>query len=637
MENILEQIKHYNAAYRAGTPEISDTEYDALVDELRRIDPTNEWFAQIEPVEVNASRKRKLPIPMKSLNKIKNFEELQKWLRSLAIPDTAKVVIMPKYDGVSWLHDERNNKTYSRGGSENEGQDCSTHFKKGGFIQNEHNIFINPKYTFGELVFAVKDWKMYFAGQISPHTGEPYRSPRNTIAGLINRDEASTNLAYATFMRYGIDEASLEHGEWNTFSGMLNDLSAMFLQPELYKVVKISELSDKMLHEAFQDWSKLFYIDGLVIYLNDLLYWQVLGRQQTSGNPLYAIAYKNPNFTETFQTTVKGIEWNVSKSGALKPVVIMDAVDTGDCIMESPTGYNARWIANNDIAPGAEILVTRSGGVIPKILKTITPAPAHVIERQNMELAHCPVCGAPTKYDENGVELCCSNPKCEGRQLAKAIHFFNTVGVENIGEETFAKIFVEHPSIKEILDISAQSLFRIDGFGDSTTNMVLSEMKKIKQCIELATLIHASDCFKGIGKIKAEKFLESLSKDEISAFASGAFSFSDSGSNVTEQSFYNGYNDFVRFVRDIDVPIILPSEKKAPSGSKYKNCFICFSGVRDRELEAVIIDGGGTIVSGVSKKTTHLVVKDINASSTKIEKAKSLSIPIFTLDSFRYL
>lgn len=65
--------------------------------------------------------------------------------------------------------------------------------------------------------------------------------------------------------------------------------------------------------------------------------------------------------------------WKVSKSGALKPVVKIEAVDTGDCNMENPTGYNAKWIDDNVIAKGAKILVTRSGGVIPKIIETLQP------------------------------------------------------------------------------------------------------------------------------------------------------------------------------------------------------------------------------------------------------------------------
>lgn len=125
---LLAEIKENNEAYRSGHPTISDAEYDKKVDELKALDPNNEWFQHIEPSVVSKGRKVKLPIPMKSLNKVKSVAEIKQWLNSMSIPETAKLVITPKFDGVSWLRDEFTNKTYSRGGADNEGQDCSKHY-----------------------------------------------------------------------------------------------------------------------------------------------------------------------------------------------------------------------------------------------------------------------------------------------------------------------------------------------------------------------------------------------------------------------------------------------------------------------------------------------------------------------------
>ena len=121
-----------------------------------------------------------------------------------------------------------------------------------------------------------------------------------------------------------------------------------------FVTVQLKDLTESELSELFLFWRQYFYIDGLVLYIDDLSLWKVIGRQQTSGNPLYAIAYKHPDFTESFETTVKGVNWKASKSGALKPVVNIETVDTGDCNMENPTGYNAGWIYNHHIAPGAK-------------------------------------------------------------------------------------------------------------------------------------------------------------------------------------------------------------------------------------------------------------------------------------------
>ena len=636
---LLNEIKRHNRLYRAGNPEITDAEYDALVDRLRAQDPENDWFKQAEPAGVSGGRKRKLPVPMKSLNKVKSLADIMQWLKSLGIPQTASLVVMPKYDGVSWLHDEINHLTYSRGGAENEGQDCTEHFAKGAFTEANLGSF-PAEYTFGELVFSRRNWEEKMSGKISDSTGEPYRSPRNTVAGFINRDEAPDDIRHASFIRYGVDEGSLYC--WNRFSDLLKDMAVEFDvwiytnhgRDYPFVTARPKDLTEEMLADLFAGWRKYYYIDGLVIYLDELNLWKALGRQQTTGNPLYAIAYKHPDFTESFETKVTGTEWNVSKAGALKPVVLIEPVDTGDCVMESPTGYNARWCLNNGVGTGAEILVTRSGGVIPKIIQTIKPVQFQLPER-------CPVCGSPVRFDKNDVELCCLNPDCDGRRLAKINHFLNTVGVENIGEEATAKLFASgFRTVRSLLDITADELMSVEGFGEGIAGNFLSEMEKIKKGVDLATLMHASDCFRNIGRNKARKILSEMTLKEYDYFIRGAiypqFPTEEELAEmpVTRRDFIEGVAPFSRFLSETKIPVLRISEAVDPNG-KYQGISVCFSHIRDRDLENAIISGGGKVVSGVSKNTTHLIVKDVSEHSSKIDKAKTLGVRVISIDDFK--
>lgn len=639
-ETILSRIKAYNEAYRKGEPQISDAQYDELVNELKCLDPDNDWFKHIEPVTIGKGRKVKLPIPMKSLNKVKSVAEIKQWLSSMAIPDTAKLVITPKFDGVSWLRDEIAQKVYSRGGADNEGQDCSPHYNLLASYKPDGSSDLH--YTFGELVFDCNTWEQELAGKASDATGEKRKSPRNTIAGLINRDEPSEILKHTTFYRYGVGEVDLDH--FQTYSQLFQTLCEKYHQPIYGTPVTVADLDETKLADLFKAWRKEFYIDGLVIYLDDLNLWKAIGRQQTTGNPLYAIAYKHPDFTDTFETTVKGVTWKASKSGALKPVVNIEMVDTGDCNMENPTGYNAGWIYDHKIAKGAKILVTRSGGVIPKILETLQE-PSQTEEGQMwMELCCCPHCGAPTKWNENDIELCCTSPSCPGIQLAKIVFFYTVCGAENMGEETLDKIYkAGFRTIPEILNISFQDLMNIEGFAEATSNIILDNNKKILEGVDLPTLMQASDCFKGIGKIKAQKFLDSLSEDQLQKFCDGDFlltqpeTLSDKfkALPITEQNLILGYLPFMEFLHDTQIPIKNPA-KTVASGDKCKGMAICVSGFRDSDFEAAVINESGKIVSGVSKKTTHLVVKDKNATSSKITKAQSMNIQIMSIDEFTH-
>ncbi|MDR1089990.1 MAG: BRCA1 C Terminus (BRCT) domain protein, partial [Prevotella sp.] len=590
---LSDMIKKYNKSYRAGSPQIPDIEYDLLVGKLKEIDPDNEWFDHIEPVVISAKRKVSLPIPMKSLNKAKDMADLIKWYRSLALTENSEVIYMPKFDGLSLLHDEIRGKAYSRGGIENEGQDCSGHFKNAGFLSGKGDT----QFTYGEFLFSNAAWNTRFKGKSSIHSGEPFKSPRNTAAGLLNRDEPSPYLQYASFYRFGIDDASLNN--YRTYEEVLSALCKQYNQEPLYKKTTVRDLNDTNLMEAFNEWGKIYPVDGIVIYINDLTIWDILGRHQTTGNPLYAIAYKHPDFTGVFETTVKDISWKISKSGALKPVVNIETVDTGDCSMENPTGYNAGWIEDMGIARGAEILVTRSGGVIPKILKTLIPATKNELESLWDELAGCPHCGSPTAWNSSYVELCCTNPGCSGRQLAKIVFFFMTCGTENLGEETFNKLFnAGFTTIRRILDITFEELVKIEGFGESIANLILENNTRILKGLDMATLMHASDCFEGIGKVKAQKILDDMDDESLCSFYQRWFvtqslteEFLEKQSK-TMQSFYKGIQPFYRFIVDNRIPVLPPAKKEENSNGKCAGMAVCFSGVRDSELEAKIISEG---------------------------------------------
>lgn len=624
-QELVDRLRTYNAAYRIGRPTISDAEYDTLVEELKTMDPNNQWLQQIEPVPVQTNRKRRLPIPMKSLNKVKSLDEIKGWAVSAGLKDDDIIVVTPKFDGLSLLRDEATGMVYSRGGAANEGQDCSAHYKA-----MRHYPTTGPRgadFTFGEFVFSKEMWEKYFAGRISPDTNEPYKSPRNTAAGMINRDNPVLETVFVDFFRYGVDENSLQL--FDSYTDLYQSLCEHYKQPRLMWQIMLSDLSDSLLIHIFNQFAHSFYIDGLVLYIDNLDKWDELGRHEGTGNPRYAIAYKNPAFTETFETTVKGIDWKISKAGAMKPVVKIDAVNTGDCIMENPTGYNAAWILANHIAPGAKILVTRSGGVIPKIVSTVEPKEAELPKI-------CPDCGSTLTWA--GPELVCQNENCPGQALAKMIFFFKTVGVEDMGDEMFTKLFHNgFKTISDILDIKATDIVKIDGFGDGTADIIIREMSKIKQGIPLTTLMHSSDCFKGIGKTKADKLIADMNHEELEAFINGEHRFSseEGAMTVTELNFRRGYKPFIHFLDVVGIPVVLPEASTGPSNDHYSGVVVCFSGIRDAELEAQIIDGGGTIASGVSKKLTYLIVKDPQGTSSKITKAQQLGIPIMSIEQFR--
>lgn len=638
VSELLETIKIHNDQYRKGHPIVSDSVYDREVEMLRELDPDNDWFKTPEPAPVGAARKVSLPIPMKSLYKVKDIADLKKWVSNAGLKLSDELIIMPKYDGLSLLCDEATGMAYSRGGAENEGQDCASHLAMNGAMFDPWFM-----YTYGEFVFSVEKWTSYFSNKINPESGTVYKSPRNTAAGLLNRDVPSPDLKYVDFYRYGVDDDTLK--SFDTYEDLLRDLCNTYGQPQLYIKTTTEQLSDEVLIEAFKAWRHKYYIDGLVIYINNIEIWNLLGRQGTTGNPMYAIAYKHPDFTESFETTVTGITWGASKSGALKPVVNIEKVDTGDCEMDSPTGYNANWIRTMRIAPGAKIIVTRSGGVIPKILETLEPASYEETTKLWNSIATCPFCGMPTKWSERYVELLCDNPICPGTREAKIVFFFATCGADNMGEETISKMYQSGlTSINSILHATFDQLLDVDGVGETFANIIILNNLRILNELDLPTIMQASNCFQGIGKVKAQQILASLDEDTLSMIYEnkplGLLYPSElalENMNKTAQAFWSGLKNFQNFIAQTGIKLNRPEVQETNAEGKCKGMAVCFSGIRDMDLEKFISAEGGSITSGVTKKTSHLIVKDKSAGSSKIIKAKDLKIPILTIDEFKSL
>ena len=622
-------IQEANELYRKGKPNMSDAAYDCLVENLKELDPNNEWFNKIEPAPVSEGRKRKTPIQMKSLNKAKNLLEVDQWIKSLSLSKLTEVVCMPKFDGGSLLCDEINKQAYSRGGSENEGQDCTPHAEAKGLFEKKA---WGVAYTFGEFMIDKPNWDEHFKEKTSPYSGDKYKSPRNTACGFLNRDIPVKEIEHTSFFRYGIDPGSL--GSYSTYEQLISTLCDCYGQKHCYERLCVSQLSEERLREMYVLWSKLYPIDGIVVYINDLRIWDKIGRHQSTGNPLYAIAYKHPDFNDAFTTTVIDVSWKVSKSGALKPVVQVEPVDTGDCMMENPTGYNAAWVNDREIAPGAQVTITRSGGVIPKIIGVPKAAELDSFMKMWDDLAECPCCGFPTQWDS--VDLKCTNQRCLERVVSEIAFFYQVCGAENIGEETLLKLALAGINThKSLLNATFDELMSVEGIGECMANIILENNKKIMKGLDMPTYMHSSNCFQGIGKAKAEKVInEMLNDEDREEFLNlELYEYGEYAPNKTLQSFHKGLDSFYAFVRDTNIPILRQSITQ-PSSDRFDGMTVCFSGVRSVDAERKFIDQGGKVSGTVSKKTTFLVVKYPHEQSAKISKAQTLKIRIVNINDF---
>ena len=631
-EQLEAQIIEANKAYRDGTPIMSDEQYDKLIEDFKIAFPNSPLFKKGVIEQPKESRKQRLPIPMFSLNKCKSIQEIEQWLKSNNIPQDEILVITSKYDGISLVVNEANKNAWTRGDGEY-GQESKWHFNK---LRGSNCDHIEA-YTFGEAIMSKKSFENY---------KEEYANARNMVAGLFNRDITTMPLQDVDYIRYGSDETNLSKVIQLEALNELNSIEVPF------KVASINEIENSnILERCYKEWSKDYQIDGLVIDINSPELRNNLGREENM-NPKYARAYKNPEWSSSAIVKVKSVKWEVSKQGKLKPVIQIPPTEVSGVVIENVTGYNAKYIFDNDIAEGSEIKIIRSGDVIPKHIKTLSHLPNNVEELADT-VAICPSCGEQTKWDETFTELVCINPNCEDKKIAKLVHFFKTVEIEDFGEPSIITFYKNgFDTIEKILNMKQFDIVNIEGFGVKSSMGLLRQFGKLKtEGIPLAKLLHALDVFEGkIGEKMCQKIFDefenvnemirtNLSPTAFTKFYTEELLKIEGVAELTAKIFQKGINRFY-FYNSIEIDTSVAIEYiKTPKpkvvGDKLKDERICFTGCRPskEQLENISLQGG-TVVSGVSKKTTMLVVKNMTdkvLSSSKACKAKELGIKIIEL------
>lgn len=604
-KTVTNEVKRLNKAYRDGVPEISDQEYDRLIETINFVNPENEIFESgvIESV-VDSDRKEDLKYPMYSLDKESSIAEIHKWLLNKGLPLTTVLVCTAKYDGISILKDEFKSLAWSRGDGA-VGETMHEHYKKLNDKGSQVNLF-----TIGEMLIP----KPVFASHtFYRDNGEAFKNARNMIAGLKNSDTISDDLKYAKHVRYGFANEDFTKNKTEQLDIIFDKLSKT-----PYRVFRADELDSEQLNELYFEWSKEYDIDGLVFDINDKDIRKSLGRERNN-NPAYARAYKNPEWSGTAETTILDIEYTISKQGYLKPVGILEPIDLDGVTVSRVTLNNAKFVKDQNISSGSKILITRSGGVIPKLISVIT---ATGFKMPKIE-------GSDIFWNDNGVELCVKGT--ENQEIKKIISFFEILNTENVSEGVVKQLYESgFKTINAILYLTKNDFEKIDRFGKRKAEIVYNSIKKATTNVDLAKLMHASNLFFGLGSKKLEllvHFTEKPSFDEIIKIEG----FSD----ISAKAYLEGYDKFYEFIKDLPITIKTKKEK-IKNNDNMKNdlegTIWVFTGIRLKDAETLLIDRGAKIGNSVSKNTTHLVCKDPNSGSAKLEAAKKLGVKIMSVD-----
>ena len=605
---LLEIKKVFDDEYYNGAGIISDSQYDIFFDYINDIQEISE-----DDEKTGKRDKAKLPIKMDSLSKIKEGEEkkIENWSKKFKGP----YCIMPKLDGISCLLEFVNGKLkiYTKGSrSTGYGSDITDISKSIKFPQVNEDCFIR-----GELIMNDKLFSDMYA--------DDFKNARTLVSGAImSRDTAIEVLQDVDFIAYEIYEPNKKLENKNIQLEKLKKLKFTTVPYEIVNKIDDSILK-KILLQTKKDFG--YYIDGIVISDTSKEY----KRNDKDATPDYAFAYKM--LTETKEAIVEFVEWAISRHGLLKPRVRIIPLELSGITITYLTGHNGRFIQNNKIGKGAKILITRSGDVIPKILKVIQEAP----------VADMP--SVKYYWNENGVECLAENSSIE-QCISNIVHFFKTMNVEYLGEQTIIRIYeAGFTSLQKILKAKLEDFKKIDRFGDILANKIYENIHTSLKNASLAKLLNASGILKDIGEKRLSLVLENIpdiftnnyTEKELLDKIGNIVGFSTilSEKVVENYKYCKAFLEMLINENVVDKSILDVKKEKVNVNGKFVGKKIVFTGFRDSELENEIKKMGGSVSTSVSKNTYLVVAKDEDESSSKITKAKELGIEVISLEKFK--
>lgn len=481
LERIKELVELLNKAgksyYSEGQEIMSNYEYDALYDELKKLEEETGCVLSNSPtVNVGYEVLSELPkerhdSPMLSLDKTKDREALRDWLGE------QKGVLSWKLDGLTIVltyEDGKLSKAVTRGNGE-----------IGEIITNNARVFKNVPVTIpykgklvlrGEAIITYSDFNRI--NEEIPEMDAKYKNPRNLCSGSVrqlnNKITKERNVNFFAFALVSADNVDFKNSRAYQFE---------WLKKQGFEVVKYKMVDRDNIIDTIAWFEKTivnndFPSDGLVIIYDDIAYGESLGR--TAKFPRNAMAFKWTD--ETADTVLRQIEWSASRTGLINPVAIFDPVELEGTKVSRASVHNISIMEGLKLGIGDNIRVFKANMIIPQIAANLT-------ESGNISVPEvCPVCGQPTRISEvNDVKtLYCDNPECQAKHVKSFALLVSrdALNIDGLSEATLEK-FIQKGFIKDKTDIFHLDKFKdeivaMEGFGEKSYANLIEAVEKAK-------------------------------------------------------------------------------------------------------------------------------------------------------------
>lgn len=623
--------------YVLDDPAVSDAEYDALYDKLVALEKSTGVVLPDSPTRrVGGKPLSKFEQVrhlgrLYSLDKCKTREELGAWMDKLRVAGKMpRVSVEYKFDGLTI------NLTY-RGGelvqaaTRGDGVTGEVVTEQ---VKTIRSVPLSIPYkgvleVQGEGIMRLSALAEYN----SDTTVTPLKNARNAAAGAIrNLDPAQTAKRRLEVVCYNVNY--IEGRRFESGSEMM-----AFLKEQKFKVSDMYVLADDQ-KTVFDTLDKIesvrpsldFLIDGAVVKADDFSMREELG--YTEKFPRWAMAFKFA--AEEMTTVVRDVIWQVSRTGKLNPLAVLDPVDIGGVTVSRATLNNISEIRRKDIRIGSRVFVRRSNDVIPEITG-VAEQPEDAVEIEVP--AVCPACGSPVEV--RGVFAYCTDSEaCEPALVSRFAHFVcrDAMDIEGLSEKTLELLYSEGKirDFADLYSLSADDLSDLEGFKDKKIANILAAIAASKHT-ELKRFLFAIG-IPGIGKKAAAQLADAFGTLEAARAAKEEelLALDDFG-DVMAKNVIAFWNDPLRAAevdRLIAAGITFEQKERTEGAFSGKKVVLTGSLARFTRSEAkkLIEERGGEVADGVSAKVNLVIAGE--AAGSKLEKAKKLGIEIIDEQKF---
>ncbi len=628
----VELLKKYAYEYYTlDNPSVTDEEYDKLYHEVLEYETKNPTKILTDsPTQkvgykiLDQFQKAKHLTKMWSMQDIFNEKELFEWVnRVKKTIEVENFYIEPKFDGASLNLIYENGKliqAITRGDGEI-GEDVTN---------NAYVIKSIPKNIAyeelieirGEIVIKKKDFEKINQERLK-NNEEPFSNPRNAASGslrqLDNKITAKRNLE---FYPWGVGKNSLNY---NSYFEMMSFIYSLGFNenPKRAIVKTIDEIMQK--YNEFIEFRDNFemMLDGMVIKIDEIDKHEILG--YTIKYPKWMVAFKFPAIEK--KTILENVILQVGRTGVITPVAVVKPVEIDGAIISRATLHNFDEIEKLDLRIKDEIIIIRSGDVIPKITKVIK----HNSDEKITRPTKCPECGS--ELLDEGALIKCQNLSCPARIINSIIHFVSKgcMNIDGLGKK-IVELLVNKEIIKDVIDLyylDKNQLLTLEGFKEKKVNNILNAIEKSKN-IECYRFINALG-IEHIGEVASKKICEKFGVDFLDITKEEILEIDGFGEEMA-----NSLLEFIRVNKDKIIKlkeIINPKnpEKKSTKENPFLNKTIVLTGTMSKprnEIKKMLEDLGAKVTSSVSKKTDFVIYGE--DAGSKYDKAISLGVKTLT-------